>query len=197
MAIALTAVFMLFISFSTAFVVRQAMGRWDIRTQSYISDWKHIPLPFALFAINTLVLLLSSVSLEMSRRRTFQEAALAPAMSIPGVAVHHERGVPWLELTLLLGAGFLFGQLLAWRDLARHGFYLSNSPISSFAYTITGMHALHLAGGLLALLYAATALRWRSQALERRRVVVDITAWYWHFMTVLWVMILGLLVLTS
>jgi cytochrome c oxidase subunit III len=196
-AIGLTAVFMLFISFSTAFIVRQAMGRWDVRTQSYISDWKHLPLPYALFALNTLVLILSSVTLEMSRRRTFQEAALAPAMAIPGVAIHHERGVPWLELTLLLGAGFLVGQVLAWRELAMHGFYLSTNPISSFAYTITGMHALHLVGGLLALLYAATALRWRNQALERRRIVVDITAWYWHFLTVLWVMILGLLVLTS
>ncbi len=197
MAIGLTAVFMLFISFSTAFVVRQAMGRWDVRTQSYISDWKHIPLPYALFAVNTLLLLASSITLEMSRRGTFREAALAPAMAIPGVAVHHERSVPWLELTVFLGIGFLFGQLLAWRNLARHGFYLSNSPNSSFAYTITGMHALHLAGGLLALLYAATALRWRTQALERRRVVVDITAWYWHFMTVLWVLIFGLLILTS
>jgi cytochrome c oxidase subunit 3 len=196
-AIGLTAVFMLFISFSTAFIVRQAMGRWDIRTQSYISDWKHVPLPYALFALNTLVLILSSVTLEVSRRRTFQEAALAPAMTIPGVANHHERGVPWLELTLFLGAGFLSGQVLGWRELARHGFYLSTNPISSFAYTITGMHALHLVGGLLALLYAATALRWRNQALERRRIVVDITAWYWHFLTVLWVMILGLLVLTS
>jgi cytochrome c oxidase subunit 3 len=197
MAIGLTAVFMLFISFSTAFVVRQAMGRWDIRTQTYISDWKHISLPYALFAVNTLVLLLSSVTLEMSRRRTFREAALAPAMAIPGIAVHRESGVPWLELTVFLGFGFLFGQLLAWRDLAKHGLYLSNSPISSFAYMITGMHALHLAGGLVALLYAATALRWRTQALERRRVVVDITAWYWHFMTVLWVMILALLALTA
>ena len=128
MAIGLTAVFMLFISFSTAFVVRQAMGRWDIRTQSYISDWKHIPLPYGLFAVNTLVLLISSVTLEMSRRRTFREAALAPAMAIPGIAVHSERGVPWLELTVFLGFGFLFGQLMAWRDLAKHGLYLSNSP---------------------------------------------------------------------
>ena len=197
MAIGLTAVFMLFISFSTAFVVRQAMGRWDVRTQTYIADWKHIPLPYALFAVNTLLLLLSSVTLELSRRKTFREAALAPAMAIPGVAAHSEKGIPWLELTVFLGIGFLVGQLLAWRDLARHGFYLSNNPISSFAYTITGMHALHLAGGLLALLYAATALRWRTQVVERRRVVVDITAWYWHFMTALWLMIFVLLALTA
>jgi len=197
MAIGLTAVFMLFISFSTAFVVRQAMGRWDVRTQTYISDWKHISLPYALFAINTVLLLLSSVTLELSRRRTFREAALAPALAIPGIGVHRERSVPWLELTLLLGLGFLFGQLMAWRNLASHGWYLSNSPTSSFAYTITGMHALHLAGGLLVLLYAATALRWRTRALERRRVIVDITAWYWHFMTVLWVLIFALLALTA
>ena len=197
MAIGLTAVFMLFISFSTAFVVRQAMGRWDVRTQTYIADWKHIPLPYTVFAVNTVLLLLSSVTLEFSRRRTFREAALAPAMAIPGIAAHPEKGLPWLELTVFLGVGFLLGQLLAWCDLAKHGFYLSNNPISSFAYTITGMHALHLAGGLLALLYASTVLRGRRQAAERRRVVVDITAWYWHFMAALWIMIFLLLALTS
>ncbi|HLH07214.1 MAG TPA: cytochrome c oxidase subunit 3 [Terriglobales bacterium] len=197
MAIGLTAVFMLFISFSSAFIVRQSLGRWDVRTQSYISDWTHVSLPLALFGFNTLLLILSSVTLELARRRTFREAALAPATAIPGVAVHKEHGFPWLEITLLLGIGFLVGQVSAWRNLAEHGFYLSGSPGSSFAYIITGMHALHLAGGILALLYAATVIRWRSQALERRRVAVDVTAWYWHFMTVLWVFIFGLLTLAT
>jgi cytochrome c oxidase subunit 3 len=51
---------------------------------------------------------------------------------------------------------------------------------------------VHLAGGIVALLWAAaTALLHRS--VESRRIVVDITAWYWHFMAVLWIYVFALL----
>ncbi|HSC56684.1 MAG TPA: hypothetical protein VLC51_05745 [Nitrospira sp.] len=195
-AIGLTAVFMLFVSFSTAFVVRETLGRWDFRTQTYVTDWKHISLPFALFALNTALLVLSSLTLEISRRNAFRDAALAPALAIPGITIHREREVPWLGLTLLLGIGFLIGQTFAWIGLAKSGLYLASSPVSTFAYMITGLHAVHLAGGLAAILYAATVLRWHPRALERRRVVVDVTAWYWHAMTALWLLILILLAVT-
>ena len=54
------------------------------------------------------------------------------------------------------------------------------------------MHGLHLLGGIIALLYAAAAT-FRSRPLERRRIVIDVTAWYWHFMALLWVYIFALL----
>jgi cytochrome c oxidase subunit 3 len=97
-----------------------------------------------------------------------------------------------LPITVVLGLGFLAGQLLAWRELERRGFLLGSGPSSSFFYVLTGTHALHLFGGLLALLYALAAV-FRSRALERRRIVVDVTAWYWHFMAVLWLYIFALL----
>jgi cytochrome c oxidase subunit 3 len=54
------------------------------------------------------------------------------------------------------------------------------------------MHAIHLAGGILALLYAAiTSLL--HKPVEARRIVVDITSWYWHFMALLWLYIFALL----
>ena len=99
---------------------------------------------------------------------------------------------PWLPITLVLGLGFLAGQWMAWGQLARQGVFISSNPSSSFFYLLTGTHALHLAGGLAALAYAAgTALL--SQAWERRRMVVDVTSLYWHFMAVLWLYIFALL----
>jgi cytochrome c oxidase subunit 3 len=95
-------------------------------------------------------------------------------------------------LTAVLGLCFLAGQWLAWRQLAASGFYVSTNPSSSFFYLLTGTHGIHLMGGVLALLAAGAASLLRRPA-DSQAVVVDVTAWYWHFMTFLWVYILCLL----
>ena len=103
---------------------------------------------------------------------------------------------PWLPITLVLGLGFLAGQWMAWSQLARQGIFISSNPSSSFFYLLTGAHAVHLAAGLVALLYAAaTAVLTRGW--ERRRMVVDVTSWYWHFMGLLWIYIFALLQLAK
>ena len=72
------------------------------------------------------------------------------------------------------------------------GFLVSTNPDSSFIYLLTGAHAVHLAGGIIAMLWAsATALR--HKAIEAQRIAVDATAWYWHFMLVLWIYVFVLL----
>jgi cytochrome c oxidase subunit 3 len=182
---------MLFVSFTSAYVVRQGLPTLDPRTNQMVRDWIPVTLP-KLLVINTCVLLISGVSMEMARRQTKREAALAPVQSIPGVSLGNEYRFPWLELTVLLGLGFLAGQWLVWRELAARGFYVASTPSSSFVYLLTGTHAVHLMGGVLALLIAgiASVLRW---PIGRRGIVVDVTAWYWHFMAALWVYIFCLL----
>ena len=81
---------------------------------------------------------------------------------------------------------------MAWHELAARGFFLATSPSSSFVYLLTGTHAIHLAGGVLALLYAGV-ISLMNRPVEVRRIVVDITAWYWHFMALLWIYIFALL----
>src|SRR5262249_7645030 len=99
---------------------------------------------------------------------------------------------PWLNITIVLGFGFLFGQWMAWRELAGRGVYLGTSTSGAFFYVLTGAHAVHLVGGLVALLVPAVpALMHRP--VEAGRIVVDVTAWYWHFMAVLWIYIFALL----
>jgi cytochrome c oxidase subunit III len=190
--VALAPIIMLFVSFTSAYVIRQGLPVLDERTGNYVRDWLQVNLPTALLMVNTLLLLASSISAELARRQITRQAALAPVQSIPGVTIGEDRGFPWLGTTVVLGFGFLLGQWLAWRELADRGFYLATAPSSSFVYLLTAAHAIHLAGGMLALLYAS-ASSFFHKPVEVRRIVVDITVWYWHFMAVLWVYIFALL----
>ncbi len=192
LAVGLGAVIMLFVSFTSAYIVRKGMGTWDANTKGYVTDWTPLQLPAGLLLINTVFLLGASLTIEMARRSARQRAAVAPIEAIPGVAAEQKRGIPWLALTVILGVAFLAGQLMAWLEMQRRGFYLASSPSSSFFYVLTGLHGLHLAGGVLALLYAAAA-SFLPRPLERRRIIIDVTAWYWHFMALLWIYIFALL----
>jgi len=169
LGVGLVPVVMLFVAFTSAYIVRQGLG----------GDWRSTSLPPMIW-INTLILLSSSVTAEFARRRLFlpeERQADSP---------------PWLGITLVLGLGFLTGQIVVWRQLAEQGIFISTNPSSSFFYLLTGSHGAHLAGGVLAWLYAGATSLLRAP-LARRRIVLDLAAWYWHFMDVLWVYILGLM----
>jgi cytochrome c oxidase subunit III len=189
--VALIPILMLFVSFTSAYVVRQGLPTLDPGTNQLVRDWIPVKLP-ALLLVNTLVLLVSSVGMEFARRQT----KLAAVASLPTpekrVSPGAEGSAPWLAMTIVLGLLFLFGQWRAWKQLAANGFYVSTTPSSSFVYLLTGAHAVHLMGGVLALLIAGlfTLLQ---RPVTTRSIVVDVTAWYWHFMAALWVYILCLL----
>ena len=183
---------MVFVSLTSAYIVRKGLPSFDDASNSYVHDWGRVALPGMLLAINTALLLLSSVTMEFARRAAARRAALAGVSSIPGVSLGNERSFPWLGLTILLGVGFLAGQWMAWGELHNRGFYVDTNPSSSFAFLLTIAHAVHLAGGLIALGWAASSSLLR-RPVESLRIVVDITAWYWHFMALLWIYIFALL----
>jgi cytochrome c oxidase subunit 3 len=189
--VALTGVLMIFVSYTSAYIVRQGLPTLDPETGTLVRDWLPLRLPNFLL-INTLVLIISSITMELARRQSAREAALAASVSLPRSASPRAEAMPWLSLTTILGLAFLAGQWLVWSELAASGFYLATSPSSSFFYLLTGMHAIHLFGGVLAL-FAAVAAAALSRSVETRGVIVDVSAWYWHFMTFLWVYILCLL----
>jgi cytochrome c oxidase subunit 3 len=191
LVVGLTGIVMIFISFSSAYVVRQGLPTLDPRTDVLLHDWFPVPLP-KLLLINTAVLLISSLTMEIARRQAARKAALAQLVSVPGVSMHAKEEVSWLALTVVLGLSFLAGQWIVWRELAASGFYVASSPSSSFVYLLTGMHGVHLFGGVVALLTAGAASLLRRPA-DSQAIAVDVTGWYWHFMAFLWVYILCLL----
>jgi cytochrome c oxidase subunit III len=191
LVVGLTGIAMIFISFTSAYVVRQGLPTLDPRTNVLLHDWFPVPLP-RLLLFNTVVLLISSVTMELARRQKAGKAVFAQLASLPGVSVEAKEGISWLALTVVLGLSFLIGQWMAWRELAASGFYMASSPSSSFVYLLTGMHGVHLLGGLVALLIAGVASVLR-RAGNSQLILVDVTGWYWHFMAALWVYILCLL----
>ena len=192
LACGIATVCMVFISLTSAYVVRQGLPVFDGESNSYVRDWGRVDLPWNLLAINTLLLLVSSVTMELARRKAALRAALAPVESIPGISLGEEKSFPWLGITVLLGTSFLAGQWLAWGQLHARGFYVSTNPNSSFVFLLTIAHAVHLCGGMIALIWAASASLLKKP-IEAKRIVVDITAWYWHFMAVLWIYVFALL----
>jgi cytochrome c oxidase subunit III len=167
-ALAIVSILMFFMALASAFLVRKGTS----------GDWVAVHIPPLLW-INTAVLLLSSGTLEMARKR---------------LANNDSEGFKklWL-LTTLLGVLFLIGQVVAWRQLNHQGIYLASNPASSFFYIFTGTHALHLIGGIAALIYVAR--RNFSVALVTRSVAAELTSYYWHFMDALWLFLLALLYL--
>lgn len=191
LAVAMTPIVMLFVSFTAVYLIRRGYLGLDPSSAGYIQSWLPVRLPWTLLLANTAILIVSSVTIDLARREITREAALAPLQSIPGISLGNERRFPWLSLTTVLGIVFLAGQLFVWSKLSAAGFHLAGGTSSSFVYVLTAMHGLHLAGGVLALMCAniAAALH---RPVETRRIVVDITSWYWHCMTGLWIYILVL-----
>ncbi len=157
---------MLFAGFTSAYLVRRAG-----------SDWQPISMPPILW-FNTGLLLSSSITMELART------------SMKRWRLEAFKG--WLLMTTLLGLTFLGGQLFAWRQLAAHGVYLPTNPHSSFFYMLTGTHAMHLLGGIGALLYALSRA-WRSFWTPHEATRLDLCATYWHFVDGLWLYLFLLL----
>lgn len=172
---------MSFAAFTSALVVRQ----------SGATDWQHFQLPSLLY-VNTLILLASSGTLEWSRRsiaRTLQQAA----PGVPGALLLPSEALSWLYVTLALGLMFVCGQVLAWRSLARQGLFLSTTPNSSFFYVFTGVHGLHVLGGIAGLSYVLHRLTRAGRRVPTGSL--GAAALYWHFMAGLWLYLL--LILTT
>jgi cytochrome c oxidase subunit III len=162
------AITMSFGAFTSALFVREGTA-----------DWSHLALPGALY-FNTLVLLVSSLSLENARK------ALADRSFANGQTTH--KASAWVVITLLFGLGFCAGQFHVWQELRDQGIYLATNPNSSFFYLLTFLHALHVLIGIFVLVYLAARLTASDTTI--RRSLFNNTAIYWHFMTGLWVYLL-------
>jgi cytochrome c oxidase subunit 3 len=168
-----TAVFLAMTSITVFFLV-PAVAFLTLRLTNH--SWIGIHLPGILW-VNTFVLLASSATLEVARRK---------------LRSYDSRGFRRMwTLTTVLGLLFVSGQVVAWRQLAGEGVYATSRLASSFFYVFTALHAAHLLGGIGALLY----VEWHRFDAARisRAFAAEIASYYWHFMDGLWVFLLVLL----
>ena len=167
-ALGIVSILMFFMALASAFLVRRGTS----------GDWIPVHLPVVLW-LNTLALIASSFTLERARR----------ALSRLDLSGFRKL---W-TLTTGLGALFLIGQLVAWRQLVAQGVFMASNPASSFFYIFTAAHGLHLLGGVAALLYVLV------RKFDNTRIALpsaaEIASYYWHFMDGLLVFLLALLYL--
>jgi cytochrome c oxidase subunit 3 len=189
---ALTADMLFFAVLVLFFFARQAGMRMDPRSHELIGDWRPVQLPPILF-LNTAMLLLSSLTMERARQNIFREIdVLEEWLGLGRPALRST--IPWVGATLFFGALFLIGQAMAWRQLTAQGFAFDrwSTPASYFFYVITGLHAAHLVAGIAALILCLTALGMLKR-IEYRQIAVDATAWFWHTMSLAWLLLLAVL----
>lgn len=162
-----TALFALTIS---AYMMRMEMSR----------DWQPLAEPGLLW-VNTGILVLASVFLQWAWH----------------AAKHTKIRAVWLGLTIggACTVAFIAGQYLVWLQLVDAGYYINANSANAFFYMLTGLHALHLLGGLVAWSRILMKL-WRSAPLSEVRAAVELCAIYWHFLLLVWAVLFGLLLST-
>ena len=145
-----------------------------------VADWRPLPEPWLLW-LNTVFLILSSVALQWA---------------CVGASWHRMDAMK----AGLLGGGvfafaFLAGQVLAWQQLVALGYFAKTNPANAFFYLITGLHGLHLLGGLVAWGRTMSKVR-RGYEIARLGASVELCAIYWHFLLAVWLIVFALMLFT-
>lgn len=142
-----------------------------------LNDWWAVPIPGLLW-LNTAVLAASSICLQWTKVEASRDKTEAVKAGI--------------GLSFVTAVGFLVGQVFAWRQLTAAGYFLAENPANSFFYLLTGMHGLHILGGLVAL--GRTAFKaFGGGSTKAIRLGVELCAMYWHFMLLVWLVLFALL----
>jgi cytochrome c oxidase subunit III len=143
-------------------------------------DWASLPKPGLLW-INTGLLLSGSVALQSASDASLRGAANATRIG--------------LVVGGLLTVGFIGGQWLVWLRLQSAGYLLAGNPANSFFYLLTMVHVVHLLGGLVAW-FRPTARIFRGAALTATHASIELCAWYWHMLLVIWLVVFSVLLAT-
>lgn len=165
-------IIMMFGAFTSAYIVRRAAG-----------NWFEFKLP-DIFFFNTIVILLSSVTLHLSYQ---------------GFKKGNEKQYKGLLIaTFLLGILFIVLQYQGWKAMDAMGATFTINPSSSFVYVISGLHAAHILGGLGALSMAMLhAFILPYKPTPRRKLRFELVVQYWHFVDLLWIYLIVFFTLQS
>lgn len=167
--IAFASICMMFAAFTSAYIVRLAAG-----------DWLEFAIPIHFYA-STAVLLVSSVTMHLSVR---------------GLKNGNESQYKsMLLLSFVLGVSFVVLQFMGWNALYAVGVDLKGNVSGAFFYLISIIHAVHILGGIAAMIIALiTAYGKKFKVTAKRTLGLELVAQYWHFVDILWVYLLGFLI---
>jgi cytochrome c oxidase subunit 3 len=146
-----------------------------------LRDWRPVVEPSILW-VNTALLIVSSFGMQFAR-----------------VAIGRGQVARARHGMLAGGAfalAFLAGQLIAWRELQSAGYYAAANPANAFFYVLTGLHGLHLAGGLVVLGRTGARMSRPGVPPDGLRLGIELCTVYWHYLLVVWLVLFGLLLIT-
>jgi cytochrome c oxidase subunit 3 len=150
-------------------------GAYIVIATNGVAEWRPFELPIQVW-ISTVLIVASSVTYHIAQLAVY--------------ANDHKKLRRYLIVTTALGAGFISSQIIVWFELVARGYYMSGNPYAGFFYIITGIHAAHVLGGVIALgamfLRSATPTEYGPE-LEYRQNLAKSVGWYWHFIGILWI----------
>ncbi len=157
------------------------IGAYIVISTNNVLEWRPFELPLAVY-ISTAIIAISSFTFHEGQRALFK----GRQMDVP----------KWFVWTTVWGGTFISSQLIVWMSLVRAGAYIAGNPYAGFFYILTAVHAAHVLGGIVAL--GVILLRtWHptenEDELKYRRDLTRSVGWYWHFMGLLWLVLLVLL----
>lgn len=175
----MAAITSMFLLFFLSYILRSQVADWHALSE----PWQPLGQTNQLW-FNSALLILASVALELTR------------WSLNQPEQGNSRELMWLVGLATLG--FLIGQLTFWSYLASRGYFAATNPANAFFYLLTGLHGLHLFGGLVAWCIAFVRLqRVRRQPSQKSlylaKLSIDLCATYWHFLLLLWLLLFTLL----
>jgi cytochrome c oxidase subunit 3 len=163
--IAIGSIVMMFAAFTSAYIVRQAQGNW---LEFRLPEW---------FLWSTLIIVASSFSIHFAYKN-FVSRNISTYKNL-------------YLLTFALGVLFVITQYLGWLAMHESGVELTGNPAGSFVYVISGVHALHVLGGLAALSIGLLKLYILPDGFsEKRKTRFKMMVHYWHFVDILWIYLL-------
>jgi cytochrome c oxidase subunit 3 len=168
----------LFALFMSAYYMRMGKGHG---ADAALGDWGAITESPILW-VNSIILVFCSIAMQWSR-----------SAATRGDSARTQRS---LLIAGALTLAFLIGQLLAWRELRVSAVFDPRNPAVAFFYLLTGVHGLHLLGGLY--VWGRTYFRLRFQRVEiiDVRLSVELCTVYWHYLLLVWIVLFGLLLAT-
>ena len=143
-------------------------------------DWIPLAEPSLLW-FNTAVLVLASVAFQWTRNVALNDQVANMKLG--------------LIASGMLTAAFLVGQMTAWQQLNASGQYLTSNPSNSFFFLLTGVHAIHILGGMY-VWGRATLKAYSGDAASAVKHSIELCTIYWHFLLLVWLIFFGLMLST-
>ncbi|HYG02460.1 MAG TPA: cytochrome c oxidase subunit 3 [Chryseosolibacter sp.] len=167
----IVSVAMLFAAWTSAYIVKRGEP-----------GWSSFELPIQ-FWINSIIIVASSLTMVWAHRNLKQD--------------NIEQAKLAISITAILGVAFLIGQFLAWQKMIEMNYYFSgmgSNTSSSFIYVLTGVHGVHIIGGVVYLLILMVSV-FKGKVHSKNMTMMDLCATYWHFLDVLWLYLFVFLIL--